>query len=446
MARLNTKARASDAFEGDKKTHEGAQAFQNTTAVQDLRRSVMSTFLWEDQFYEDGEEIGKRIERLASQVDPVALAHIALEARSKHNLRHVPLLLLNTLTKTGAGRVGLVANTIAATIQRPDELTEMLAIYWKDKKRPLSGQLKKGLARAFTKFGAYALAKYNRDDKIKLRDVLFLSHAKPTSAEQKAVWEKLIKGELEAPDTWEVALSAGADKKETFTRLIQEDKLGYFALIRNLRNMAQAGVDPMIVNDAIRARKGGAERILPFRFVAAARAAPQFERALDDAMIVGLKEQTPLSGTTVVMVDVSGSMASKLSGKSDLSRMDAAATLGSMIVGDHVRVFTFSNGLIEVPARLGMAGVESIINSQMHAGTYLGRALAQVNSQVKKYDRLIIITDEQSSDRSVEPLGKHNYMINVASYKNGVGYGPKWKHIDGFSESVLRWIREVEAA
>ena len=41
------------------------------------------------------------------------------------------------------------------------------------------------------------------------------------------------------------------------------------------------------------------------------------------------------------------------------------------------------------------------------------------------------------------PKGK-GYVINVASYKNGVGYG-KWTHIDGWSESVIEYIRELES-
>ena len=35
------------------------------------------------------------------------------------------------------------------------------------------------------------------------------------------------------------------------------------------------------------------------------------------------------------------------------------------------------------------------------------------------------------------------YVINVASYKNGVGYG-KWTHIDGWSEAVIEYIRALE--
>jgi len=34
-------------------------------------------------------------------------------------------------------------------------------------------------------------------------------------------------------------------------------------------------------------------------------------------------------------------------------------------------------------------------------------------------------------------------MINVASNKNGVGYGP-WARIDGWSEAIVEYIRTLE--
>jgi 60 kDa SS-A/Ro ribonucleoprotein len=248
--------------------------------------------------------------------------------------------------------------------------------------------------------------------------------------------------ELATPDTWEVALSAGADKKESFTRLLTDGKLGYLALLRNLRNMEQAGVDSDLVEKAILARKGGAERVLPFRYVAAARAAPRYEPVLDQALVASIEAMEQLDGLTIVLVDVSSSMHDKLSGKSDMTRMDAAATLASVIPGK-VRVFTFSNKTVEIPPRRGMAGVEAVIKSQPHMGTYLGQALMQVYSL--PHDRIIVITDEQTADRVADPVVDNAYMINVAAYQNGVGYG-RWTHIDGFSESVLRFIAELERA
>jgi hypothetical protein len=421
------------------RTHEGAPAFAPLSDEARLRRSILSCLLWEDEFYEDGEVISARIAALASSLDPEIVAGLAIEARSKMNLRHAPLLLLTVLAKTGAKREKLVANTVADVVQRADELSELVAVYWRNGRRPLSAQLKKGLARAFDRFDTYELAKYDRPGPVRLRDVLFLVHAKPKAAEQAETWRKLAEKELDSPDTWEVALSAGADKRDAFERLLREGKLGYLALLRNLRNMGQAGVEEDLVRKAILDRKG-ARRVLPFRFVAAARAAPLFDRELDQALQAAIADQRRLSGRTIVLVDVSGSMDARLSQRTDLTRMDAAAALASVINGD-VRVFSFSQEVKEVPARKGLAGIDAIVRSQPHGGTYLGRAVAHVNGL--KHDRLIVITDEQSHDRVPDPAARRAYMVNVASNRNGVGYG-RWVHLDGFSEQVLRYIGEYE--
>ena len=416
-------------------TFEGTPAVA-LSAEQALRRSVLSCLLWENEFYEDGQAIADRIMALAIDVTPEKVAALAIEAREQFKLRHAPLMLLCALIKTGGS---LVAPTIERVIQRADELTELVALYWRNGKKPLSKQLKLGLARAFAKFDAYALAKYDRAGTVRLRDVLFLSHAKPKDEAQALLWKQLAQNELSASDTWEVALSGGADKRETFERLLTERKLGYLALLRNLRNMDQSGVDEALVREAIIARRG-AERILPFRFVAAARAAPRFEAYLDQALSETILEGPVMSGRTLVLVDVSPSMAVRLSAKSDLTRMDAAATLASVIPGD-VRVFSFSNEVVEIPPRRGMAGVDAIIRSQPSNGTLLGKAVKYVNAI--KHDRLIVITDEQSQDVVPDPVAQKAYMINVASARNGVGYGA-WTHIDGFSEAVLNYVRECE--
>lgn len=416
--------------------HEGAPSIA-LTAEQALRRSVMSCMLWEDEFYEDGQTIADRIMALAVDVSPETLAALAIEAREQFKLRHAPLMLLCALVKSGGA---LVAPTIERVIQRADELSELVALYFRNGKRPLSKQLKLGLARAFAKFDAYSLAKYDRAGPVRLRDVLFLCHAKPKDEAQAELWKQLVESKLTSPDTWEVALSGGADKRETFERLLNERKLGYLALLRNLRNMDKVGVEEGLVKEAILARRG-AERILPFRYVAAARAAPRFEPWLDQALSETILEGRVLSGRTLVLVDVSGSMDWKLSAKSDLTRLDAAATLASIIPGD-VRVFTFSNKVVEVPARRGMAGVDVIMKLQPHSGTELGKAVKQMNAI--KHDRLIVITDEQSSDPVPRPVVAQAYMINVASARNGIGYGA-WVHIDGFSEAVLNYIREIES-
>jgi hypothetical protein len=431
MARLNVTARNYTV------THEGAPAVPNLSPEKQLRRSILSCLLWEKEFYEDGQSIADRIAETAAKVKPETLAALAIEAREAFHLRHVPLLLLDVLSKTAPA---LTADTVARVLQRADEPGELLSIYWRNGRKMIPAQMRKGIAKAFPKFDAYQLAKYDRDGAVKLRDVLRMVRPKPANDEQAALWKRVKERTLEAPDTWEVALSGGADKREAFERLLREGKLGYLALLRNLRNMAMAGVDDGLVREAIIARKNGAQRVLPFRYVAAARAAPQFEPYIDQALCEAISEVPVYLGKTIILVDVSGSMDEKLSAKSDLRRIDAAAALGAIFPGD-IRLFTFSHQIAEVPPRRGMAGVDAIIRSQPHGGTYLGQAVAAINQL--PHDRLIVITDEQSHD-AVPHAAKRGYMINVASAKNGVGYGP-WVHIDGFSESVFRFIREVES-
>jgi hypothetical protein len=394
--------------------------------------------LWEDRFYEDGETIATRISALVPRVDADKVAALAIEARERMKLRHAPLLVVREMARHATHR-SYVAATLARVIQRADELAEFLAIYWKDGRQPLAAQVKKGLAEAFTRFDAYALAKYDRANAVKLRDVLFLTHAKPLTAEQALTWRQLIDGQLPSPETWEVRLSRGEQKREVWESMLLESRLGALALLRNLRNMQAAGVEPELVRHALEAIR--VERVLPFRFIAAARHAPQWEPWLERAMFASLHGQSRLIGKTVLLVDVSGSMDARLSARSEMLPMDAAAGLAVLLreIAEEVSIYTFSDRLKAVPSRRGFALRDAIVHSQPHGGTQLGRALSELRESC---DRLVVITDEQSHDRVPAARGR-GYVINVASYRNGVGYGA-WTHIDGWSEAVIEYIRAAE--
>lgn len=420
-------------------THEGAPA-RALTPLLALRRSVLSCMLWEKQFYEDGVEIAGRIRELVPRVDAAEVAALAVEAREAMKLRHVPLLLVREMARHATHR-GLVAEMLARVIQRADELAEFVAIYWSDGRAPLSGQVKKGLAAAFPKFDEYSLAKYDRAGAVRLRDVLFLCHARPLDAAQAAVWKRLVDGQLSTPDTWEVALSAGGDKRSTWERLLAERKLAALALLRNLRNMKECGVDDDLVVSAIGAMK--TDRILPFRFLAAARYAPQWEEPLEQVMIRSVADRPKLGGRTALLIDVSGSMVAPLSRRSEMLRTDAAYGLAVLLreIAEKVSIYTFSDAIKHVPSRRGFALRDALEASQAHSGTRLGWALEHIDD---RYDRIIVVTDEQSHDRVPSPAGV-GYMINVASYRNGVGYGA-WNHLDGWSEQVIEYIRAVEGS
>jgi len=454
MARMNVKVKAvkpAAVF-----THEGALA-SKINPMQQLRRLVLSCMLFEGTFYVDGKSSVQAIDEAVADVlsktknGPREIAELAVEVRTEGKLRHAPLYLTLGLIRAGNQKTELgkkcrevVADTLTRVIQRPDELAEIVAMYWEKKKYPLSAQMKKGLAAAFNKFNEYSLSKYaNREGKVSLRDVLFLCHARPKDADQAALWKKLAEKQLSSPDTWEVNLSAGADKKETFSRLLMEKKLGALALLRNLRNMQQSKVPDDLIRQGL--KEMSVERVLPFRFISAAKYAPNLEPELEDAMYKCLQGAEKLPGKTVLMIDNSGSMyGQNVSAKSEIDRSDAACALAMLLreTCEKAEIVVFSDRAATVPPRRGFALRDAIKKAVPVSGTYteMGKKMADGLG----YDRLIIFTDEQSHTTLSNPLtGSRGYVINVANYKHGIGYG-KWVHIDGFSESCVDFIQHYE--
>lgn len=416
----------------------GTQVSQ-INAERQLKRVTLAAMLWENQFYLDGKTHAELIKDLVAKVSPEKVSALAEEARTKFKLRHIPLLLVRELARNGR----LQAQALTNVIQRPDEMSEFLSIYWKEGKSAVSNQVKKGLAACFNKFNEYQLAKWNKNSSaIRLRDVMFLSHPKPQSAEQTALFQRIASDTLETPDTWETQLSAGADKSETFTRLMTEKKLGALAFLRNLRNMRDSGVADSLIRSY--AQTVDVSRVLPFRYIAAARIVPQYEDMLESMMFRSLATHAKIPGKTVLLIDVSGSMfGTKISQKSDLDRFDAAAALAMLCreVCEQVEIYSFSTNAVRVAPRRGFALREAIESSQSHGGTALGNSLKTVNAN-GSYDRCIVFTDEQSYDRPGAPRGR-GYVINVASYENGVNH-QAWTEINGFSEAVIDYIQALE--
>lgn len=411
-----------------------------TGQLEQLRRSVLSCMLWEDGFYEDGQSVAKRIADLVPQVDPILVASLAVEARTQMKLRHAPLLLVREMARHETHR-GLVAETLEKVVQRADELSEFLSIYWKDGRQTVSAQVKKGLARAFVKFDEYQLAKYDRNNAaVRLRDVLFISHAKPQDKAQERLWKRLVGNELKTPDTWETQLSAGEDKRATWERLMREEKLGALAFLRNLRNMDQAGVDKKAIKNYFNGLD--ASRVLPFRFITAARHAPQWEQELETLMYSSASAKRKLKGHSVILVDISGSMTSPIGSRTEISRIDAACGIAMVAreMCESAAVYVFGTSVARVAPRRGFA-LRDIIAGNVGGGTHMGGAVMRIDIE-EKYDRLIVVTDEQTQDTVPSPKGR-GYILNVATEKNGVGYGA-WTHVHGWSDSVLDYIGESE--
>lgn len=440
MASLNKKEKKPTGF-----THEGAVA-STTTNEEDLRRSVMCCFLWEGEFYEDGASIADRIADLSTKVPVKTALDIALEARTKHGIRHAPLWIVTSLLKNSSTDRSLIGDYIPKIIQRPDEMGELISMYWKGgDKAPLPNQLKRGLAKSFHNFSEYQFAKYSGERRdISIRNVMFLTHPKPTTEQEATLFRNIANRSLPTPDTWETQLSAGGDKGKVFLRLMEEGKLGALAFLRNLRNMQQAGVPLEAVENY--AQKVNTDRVLPFRFLSAANAVPKWSHVIEEMMLRSLSEVEPWKGRTIILVDNSGSMyRTRVSANSDLERIDAACALAILVraVCEHATVIPFSYDPTVLDSHYKGLALKDAIKRTQSAGTDIKEAVLRANEI--GYDRIILITDEQSKTRFPDPLVPSHkaFCINVASCEKGLGYR-RWTHIDGFSEAVVQFMWEHE--
>jgi hypothetical protein len=433
------------------KTYEGSPA-SIIKPLEQLRRAVMTCLLWEDQFYIDGQGIADLVKTLIPKVSAEDAREVLLQAKWENKLRHMPLYLLTLMAKQG----WLKKEDVAGVITRPDDMTELLSLYWKEGKRPLDHQLMKGLASAFGKFDEYQLAKYSRDKVVKLRDVLRLARPKPKDDAQSDLWKRLLNDKLKTPDTWEVAISAcGNDnvkKVAEFTRLITEkeinektgkeqNKLGDLAFLRNLRKMREVGVSEDVIRNSFGGRRWG--WIIPYQFITAAAHNPTLEDVLEQAMFKCLGEQEPIEQKTSLLVDVSGSMDAPLSQKSEVNRRDVAISLAVLLreICKDVKLYTFNQDLHEIPPRRGFA-LRDILNN-FGGGTSMWEAVRKAG-RIRRNDVMVVITDEQTQDsgRYADANAGLLVIINVASYQNGVAYEKGVVHVSGWSDSIISWIRE----
>ena len=428
-------------------------------AEQLLRRAVMACLLWEELAYETGAQNKRNIAVLIPQVAPDRVAAIALEARLQQKLRHVPLYLAVEMLKHESHRP-YVAALLPQIINRADQLTDALALYWKAGKKPLAKALQKGLATAFGNFDEYQFAKYDRDNKVKLRDVLFLTHPKPADAEREALYRRIAERTLSTPDTWEVALSAGGDKKTTWERLINEQKLGPLAFLRNLRNMREAGVERPSIQAGFAQLKS--QWLLPLNFLNAYRENPEFVREIEQMMFRMFAPLPKLAGHTVFVVDVSGSMWAPISGKSKLTRQDVASAMavfaGEMC--DHITIYATAGNdgdSVHATAKIiphrGFALLDEI-EKWRHTlgggGIFTRQCLEWIAKDLRgeKPARIIVFSDSQDCDhnkRLPQPFGEHNYIVDVSAHARGVNYEGVWTtEMSGWSEHFLTYIAALE--
>ena len=386
---------------------EGGLAYQPSMKLELMLRT-MSFLMSGDSYYADEKETSDRISALVKLItknDPLFVLKLARYARQKMYLRTVPMYLLVEYAKTGAKTQGAY-KYVPQILKRADEPAEALAYYIQSVgSHKIPAMLKKGISETLNQFDAYQLAKYNRDSEVTLKDVIFLCHPKPKDEAQQTLYNKIVAGTLEPPETWEVKISADGSSKESWTRIIP--KMGYMALLRNLRNFVQKDVDPdmyvPIIESPTAVRNA---KQFPYRFLSAMRelemsAAPS--RVLDavhTAMENSVANVPKIPGTTAVFCDNSGSMRSPVSSKSKIQCIDIASLFGaiSMHVCDKSFVGVFGGDYANVPLSKKstiLDNMNKIMHKYVGYSTEAWKAMAYLLQEGIVVDRVFVFSDMQ---------------------------------------------------
>ncbi|WP_133272354.1 TROVE domain-containing protein [Hymenobacter radiodurans] len=411
--------------------HEGAAAFALTPQLE--LYAAVATAALSDQFYETADTRLLRLRELVARNDPEFVARLAVYAREQLYLRTVPLVLTVELARLHRGD-NLVSRLVARVVQRADEITELLAFYAQANERDgvktlnrLSKQLQKGLALAFNRFDGYQLAKYDRAGRVRLRDALFLVHPTPRNAEQQVLFDQLVQGTLPTPYTWETELSAlgqqrfasASERKDAFCSawetLVGSGKLGYMALLRNLRNILEADVSAEVV-EQVCARLTDQVAVarskqLPFRFLAAYREVLTVQsgyvavvlEALETAIAHSAANLRGFDAGTRVLVacDVSGSMQQPISARSKVLLYDVGLVLAMLLQSrcSHVTTGMFGDTWkrISLPRGRVLQNVQEFYRREGEVG-YSTNGYLVVQDLVQRrevVDKVMLFTDAQ---------------------------------------------------
>jgi hypothetical protein len=331
----------------------------------------------------------------------------------------------------------------------------------------------------FTKYGA-GRKSYSQ------RDAIRVAHPVPKDEAQSALFKYVVHGWKDLSDeekallphiaklkegetqSWEQHISKHGSTKETWEESVE--KMGYMALLRNLRNFVDNDISVAGLyrvakrisdRDAVRKSKQ-----LPFRFLSAYKALPanspqMLFDAISMAADVSVENVPDLEGDTLVLVDCSGSMTfSTVSEKSQMKLSEAARCLGAILVKrGNCELWGFGTNAVRVTAPSGnpvmatIAGMQGISRLTAH-GTNIANALSK--SLQDRFQRVIVLTDMQAHDNPQTVIGpwlagdekRRAYIIDMNHY-GAPSFDPRHKGITmvgGFSDKVFDWMNAVEVS
>lgn len=482
MARFNKKTKTSN-----KTTNlAGGQAYKQSAKGELI--SILLTSMLNDQYYRTAQDGVKRLDGVLSQVDPEFAAKSAIYARTKFGMRTITHVLAGKLASRLSGSP-IAKNFYDKVIFRPDDMSEILAYYKQIGNDKLSGAMKKGFAKAFNKFDTYQIGKYQMKERdYSLVDIVNMVRPKATERNQEGL-RKLINGESFEAKTWEAKMTQAGQKGETkeekdalkaeaWAELLNTGKIGYFALLRNLRNIYEQ--TPNLVDKACelltneKMIKSPKNLVMPFRYVTAYeifkdmndKNGRKIRTALDRAIRISCDNVPRFDGDTLVVIDYSGSM-----GEGYDSYKGKATILASILAETNdADVMIFGNDSTYIPYNPG-DNIFSTVDRWLgyNSGGYFGGGnspyqvghgtnFQSIFQRANKdgYDRVLIFSDMQGWGSYYTPQNEFNQYVRETGRRPYVysvdlaGYGtlqfPE-KNVfclAGYSEKMFDTMKNME--
>jgi len=434
---------------------------------------ALTTMLGEKKFYGDNTaDIRRLAERLCRDGEGEFVAKLAVWARTKGNLRSVSHMLIAIVAHECSGQPFVRPSSRVIASRRGDDGTEMLAAYKAMYGNGWPHAMQRGIRDALEGMSPCSIAKYQSKGRdMKMRDTLRITHPKPSDTALSEAMGKCVAGELPMPKGWETELSERGNTKEVWDELLSERKVGIFAATRNLRNMVRAGADVSPVIEMLENEETiRNSRMLPFRFYSAyseldnaGLLTTRMSRALDRAMCASCENVDGLRGRTAVLIDVSGSMSSRVSANSMVSCVNIAAVLGAMVahVADDAYVCAFDNHAKVVP--MGGTSVLSDVRMVPYAsgGTNMKAGFDLLSKSGFDADRVVVLSDNevnhgwgtdnrktiQSCLEAYRKKVGHDvwcHAIDLQGYGTSQFIGHKVNVMAGWSDAVLDFIGKAE--
>lgn len=460
MAKFNT-------VNTDKTVNKSGHAAYKMKDKSKLVTQVLTSFFNETKFYGDNSAEMQETIKSVIKTDPKFVANLAVFARNEFNMRSVAHILVAYLAHEVEGKP-YTRKVVKAVTLRGDDVTEIMACYLSLFGKPIPNALKKGISDAMQGFDEYTLAKYKGNGKsVKMRDLLCLCRPTPKNKAQSDMWKRLLDDTLETPLTWETELSANGNNAETWEKLINSGKVGYMALLRNLRNILNANpsnvgkvLDTIQNPEAVKKSKQ-----LPFRYLSAYKELENIGGSrvfdvLENAVEASIENMPKLTGTTVIAVDTSGSMGSAISSKSKVKCYEIAMLLGLIAnkICENSIFYTFDTS-IERYSFSSRSGILSTVlyQSRYGGGTRMHLPFEEMLKWNINADRIIVLSDNECNggwNRPVQVLadeyrkksGKDIWVhaIDLQGYGTQQFHGAKTNVIAGWSEKVFDFIKLAE--